>query len=167
VLVHCDTPTLVRFEGKCVHHIRRPAGWPQVQDSAWNTGNPLLEGAGLVENYSASGAARCIPNDHENRHPTPRVKQALVRYSSSCYTYCAGDYDSASDEKSTQMSCEAPFGRSHRECHEHEKETRVYRVYIRCNWIAAPRSKSCLWIFKTATFPVETTTQLNSPRLMV
>jgi hypothetical protein len=33
----------------------------QVQDSAWNTMTHTLEGAGLVEDYSASGAARWNP----------------------------------------------------------------------------------------------------------
>jgi hypothetical protein len=33
----------------------------RVQDSAWNTGTHTLECAGLVENYSASGAARWHP----------------------------------------------------------------------------------------------------------
>jgi hypothetical protein len=61
LLVNYDTPTLVRFDSKWVYHIRRPAGWTQVQDSAWNTGTHTLEGVALLEKYSASGAARWHP----------------------------------------------------------------------------------------------------------
>jgi hypothetical protein len=145
LLVHYDTPNLVRFECKCVYHFRRPPGWTQLQQQS----------AGF-------------PKDYENRHPSPRVKQALARDSSSCYTFGAGDYDSVSgEEKSTKMSCEEPFGRSHRESHEHQITSGDYCVYVLSNTIAAAQKNSRHWVFKAARLPAETTTQLSSPRLMV
>jgi hypothetical protein len=52
LLVHYDTPTLVRHGSKWVYHFPTPSRMTSrcPQDSAWNIGSYTLEGAGLVEN---------------------------------------------------------------------------------------------------------------------